>query len=149
MLTFLTFLLFNFTSPYQDIPSQSVSKSFLIIKSTKNYSSALNKAQLACNKLGTTLNLRNLSEDKEEGLSTSETCGCGTNHGYLPRGRYDDGQYISIEYSSAFEGFTPDYYMVVVASGERATLKKYLPEVQKHYKLAYIKDTDVYMGCLH
>ena len=135
--------------PNADIAEQTVEKSFLIIQSTKSYNKALKKAQLACNKLGITLNLRNLYADKEKGLTTNEVCGCGEKHGYLPRGRFDDGKFISIEYSSAYKGFTPGYYMVIVASGDREELNTYLPKVKKHYKDAYIKNTSIYMGCMY
>ena len=124
-------------------------KSFTIVISTKNYQSALKKAQKAANKLQIPMNLRNCTFDKENGLTNNETCGCGEKHGYLPRGRFDDGQYISIEYSSAFEGFTPDYYIVVVESGSRKELEKSFSTIQKEYSDAYIKDSPVYLGCMH
>ena len=131
------------------VNGQTQKTSFLIIKSTKNYSSALKKAQLACNKLGWTLNLNGNYEDKENGLTNSEVCGCGEEHGYIPRGRYDAGNFISIEYSSAYEGFTKGYYIVVISSGKREKVQSVLAKVQKHYSDAYIKDSDVYVGCMH
>lgn len=131
------------------VEAQTQKTSFLIIKSTKNYSSALKKAQLACNKLGWVLKLNGNYEDKENGLTNSEVCGCGNEHGYIPRGRYDAGNYISIEYSTAYEGFTEGYYIVVVSSGAREEVQKVLSKVQKHYSDAYIKDSDVYVGCMH
>lgn len=129
--------------------NQSVKKSFLIINSSKNYSKSLKKAQKAANSLGIPMNLRNMYENPEGGLSSSETCGCGEQHGYIPRGRGDDGKYISIEYSSAFLTFKKLFYIVVVASGERDELTKLLPEIRKYYPDAYIKDSPVYMGCMH
>lgn len=128
---------------------QFESKSFLIVLSTKSYNGALKKAQLACNELGYTLDLRNMYADKENGLTSSEVCGCGEQHGYLPRGRGDDGNYISIEYSDYFNGFSKGYYIIVVASGDREEVQSILPAVQEHYKDAYIKNAEVYMGCMH
>lgn len=126
-----------------------VDKSFLIIQSGKNYQRALKKAQLACNKLGIPLDLRGCHADKEYGLASVETCDCGENHGYIPRGRGDDGNYISIEYSSAFKSFSSGYYIVVVSSGEKANVQAELANVQKHYKAAYVKTSPVYVGCMH
>ena len=126
-----------------------VKRSFLIIQSTKSYNAALRKAQLASNKLGLTLNLNGNYADKEEGLTNNEICDCGVKHGYIPRGRYDNGDYISIEYSSAFDSFTEGYYIVVVSSGNRENVEKSLPKTKEHYKDAYIKDSKVYVGCMH
>lgn len=133
-----------------DYENPMETKSFLIIISTKNYKRALTKAQLACNDLGLHLDLNNTYRDKENGgLTSSKVCGCGEQHGYVARGRSDDGNYISIEYSDAFEGFTPGYYIVVVSSGYREDVGKLLPEVKEAYKDAYIKDSEVYVGCMH
>lgn len=129
--------------------AQEVSKSFLIVSSTKNYSAALKSAQKAANKMGIPMNLRNCYKDKEEGLTSSEICGCGEKHGYIPRGRGDDGQYISIEYSSSYENFSPGYYIVVVSSGEEEAVKSLLTRAQEFNKSAYVKKSNVYMGCMH
>lgn len=128
---------------------QTALKSFLIIQSTKSYDKALKKAQLACNKLSLTLDLRNLIQDKNKGLTSNEVCECSEKHGYIPRGRFDDGNYISIEFSSAYESFSPGYYIVVVASGYNEAVNLMLPKVKVHYKNAYIKNSKVYMGCMH
>ncbi len=124
-------------------------KSFLIIHSTKNYNKALKKAQLACNKLGYTLDLRSLYRNKDGYLTTSEICGCGEQHGYIPRGRYDDGNYVSIEYSSDYTTFRTGFYIVIVSSGNREGVTKELAKTREYFKDAYIKDAPIYMGCMH
>ncbi len=131
------------------INAQEVSKSFLIVSSTKNYNAALKSAQRAANEMGIPLNLRNCYKDKEEGLTSSEVCGCGEKHGYIPRGRGDDGAYISIEFSSSYANFAPDYYIVVVSSGEEENVKSLLPKAKAFNNSAYIKKSNVYMGCMH
>jgi hypothetical protein len=68
---------------------------------------------------------------------------------YVARGRYDDGEYVSVEWSTAYEGFTPGLYIVVVASGPEAEVKKHLPAAREVYGDAYIKKAKVYMGCIH
>lgn len=147
---FLSILIIVITCfTYNTVNGQTRKTSFLIIKSTKNYNSALKKAQVASNKLGWTLNLNGNYKDKKNGLTNSDICDCGVNHGYIPRGRYDAGNYVSIEFSSAYEGFTKGYYIVVVSSGEREKVQSILAKVQKHYIDAYIKDTDIYVGCMH
>ena len=149
---FITLFLIVFTATIgrtQEENDHLVTKSFLIIKSTKNYDKALKKAQLACNQLGLTLKLNGNYYDKEEGLANSSECGCGELHGYFPRGRYDDGNYISIEFSSAYDGFAEGYYIIVVSSGNREDVKLLLPKAQQFYADAYIKDSKAYMGCMH
>lgn len=126
-----------------------IDQSFLIIISTKNYQSALKKAQLACNDLGIPLNLNGNFASKEYGLDNNTVCGCGEQHGYIPRGRGENGNYISIEYSSSYENFTPGYYIVVVSSGDKKDVKEFLPKAKKHFKDAYMKTSRVYMGCMH
>lgn len=70
---------------------------------------------------------------------------------YVPRGHYEDGSYISIEYSSSFLGFTEGYYIVVAASYElgNAQTKPMLTKAKKIIKDAYVKQSKVYTGCIH
>ncbi|MBN4071289.1 hypothetical protein JYT72_02145 [Crocinitomix catalasitica] len=125
-------------------------KSFLIIRSSKSYNRALKKAQLACNKLGLTLDLRNMYKDQRlNGLTSSEICECGAWHGYFPRGKDDDGNYISIEYSSRYPTFAEGYFIVIVSSGDRSDVESVFSKVREHYPDAYIKDEDVFLGCMH
>lgn len=145
----LLLLLFATCSFGQDDLDMTSEKSFLIISSTKKYNQALRQAQKAANKLVIPMDFRGMTNDQNQGLTSNETCGCGEKHGYLPRGRYDDGKYISIEYSSAYDGFSPNYYIVIIASGPKDELKSLLPETQKQFKDAYIKSTKIYMGCMH
>lgn len=147
---FLLLLLITITCLSTHIShGQTKKTSFLIIQSTKAYNPALKTAQLACNKLGLTLDLKGNYKDEKNGLTNSEICGCGESHGYLSRGRYDDGHYISIEYSSAYDEFNKGYYIVVVSSGDRKKVESILEKVQMHFKDAYIKNADIYMGCMH
>jgi hypothetical protein len=139
------FLMFFCAQAQEEIQTQS----FLIIQSTKKYGPALRKAQKACNELGLPLQLNNNFEDKEHGLTNNAVCGCGQRHGYIPRGRYDAGDYVSIEYTDAFDTFRDGYYIVVVSSGNRESVEKMLPKTKEIYRDAYIKDAHIYMGCMH
>lgn len=148
-ISLLCFILFAISNQAVAQEDAMVDKSFLIILSTKSYGSALKKAQKACNKLGLTLNLNGNYEDKEKGLTNNSLGPTGEKLGYIPRGRYDDGDYISIEYTDAYEEFTNGYYIVVVSSGNREDVKKVLPKAKEHYKDAYIKDAKVFMGSMY
>ncbi|WP_344930326.1 hypothetical protein [Aquimarina addita] len=123
---------------------------FLIIHSGKEYDTALRLAKEASRQLDMKLELRGMYESPTEGLTTDELCGCGENHGYIPRGRFDSGEYISIEYSDYYEGFTKGLYMVIVSTGGYIDeQKELLSSARKFYKDAYIKTSSVYLGCMH
>lgn len=133
------------------IAEQSVSKSFLIVKSTKSYSEAKAFAEVLAKKSGLKLDLRGLEYKKEIMLSHPRAECRENGFGYpcyVARGRYDDGVYLSVESSEAYEGFAKGYYIVIAASMENVALdlvkrmKQYVPD-------AYVKRTSVYMGCIH
>ncbi len=129
--------------------SMMVNNSYLILQSTKSYSAAMHTAKQAGEKLGLSIDYRGYVFDFKEGLKDTATCGCGEIHGYIPRGRFDDGNYISIEHTKSFTELTDGYYIVVAASGDRNTIKPLLPEAKEFLADAYLKDAEVYIGCLH
>lgn len=124
-------------------------QSFLIIASSTNFDDAKKIALEAQEKLELEYPTSSYYPDKKEGFKTDEICGCGEIHSYFPRGSHDNGNYISIEYSSAYEGFTEGYYIVIVSSGQKESVQRELPEAQKHYEQAYIKNSEIYVGCMH
>jgi hypothetical protein len=133
-------------------PEPYVTKEYLILLSTKDYREALEFSNKASKQFKIKLDLRNLTSNEKLGLSFSEKeCNDGGFDFpcYISRGRSDDGEYISIEYSDAFTGFNPKYYIVVAASGSEKTLKPMLKKVKKEIKDAYIKKAKVYIGCMH
>lgn len=135
-------------------PDQFVNKEFVIILSSKKYDDALRTAKAAAAKLKVKLDLRGLKPNKAIGLSWSRKVCDEEWFGspcYVARGRYDDGEYVSIEYSSAYDGFKEGYYIVIVAGGEQgdAAVKKSLTKARKQYKDAYAKLSKVYIGCMH
>lgn len=128
-----------------------VKKSYVILGTYNSYNKALRKSQLFANKLQIPLNLRNLIFDKEtNGLTSTEICGCGEKHGYIPRGRYDDGVYISIEHTS---GLTPtskySKFVIVATSGEESTVQEEYKKIVAKVKKAEILTYSVYLGCMH
>ena len=90
------------------IQSQYQLKRLVILQSTKEFEAASKTARLAAEKLGVPLQLGDLAPHAKLGLThnKSECEGNGFNWPcYMPRGRYDDGAYISIEHSTAFKAF--------------------------------------------
>ncbi|MES1224662.1 MAG: hypothetical protein ABUT20_54725, partial [Bacteroidota bacterium] len=97
------------------------------------------------------LDLRDLKPNKESGLTYAKK-DCENEGGYpcyISRGRYDSGDYISIEWSDAFDGFAKGYYIVIVASGSKNETEPALKKAKQFYKDAYAKQCDVYVGCMH
>lgn len=157
-------LLFILTIPFlanaQENNDCMEKKDFLIIHSGKDYKSALKVAQKASKSLNIKLDLRELSPVSDtsiglsfpyytcksiyEDLTPTDTC-C-----YIARGRADDGDYISIEYSSAYSSFARGYYIVVVSSGLKTStsMKSLLTKVKTKFKDAYIKSSVIYVCCM-
>ena len=90
-------------------------KDFLIILSSKNYESAKTIAIEAAKTLNIKLDLRGLNPNLKSGLSFSSKQ-CEENGWdypcYISRGRYDDGEFVTIDYSNTFQGFAKGYYIV-------------------------------------
>jgi len=141
-------------SPKNDIDKYldeaSANKQFLIALSTKNHQEAKKFAKKLSHETGIPLNLRGLHYNKKLGLSLSRKA-CSNDESeypcYIARGRYDDGVYISVEYSSSYQNFRDGYYIVVVASGNDAD--SILRGIRSKVRDAYIKSSKVYMGCMH
>ena len=131
-----------------------ISKKMLIIHSDRSYEAALQFAGNAVKELELLLDLRGLKPLKEGRLSYGKHT-CMENFGscpcYVPKGQYDDGAYMSIEYSDDYTGFEKGYYIVVAAmfEEENSEVRILRDKTRKIYKDAYIKTTDVYMGCIH
>lgn len=153
LITFI-FLLPSIFLYSQENVDAYVKKDFLIIQSTKSYKTAMTTARIASASTGISLQLRGLTENKSSGLSFSkEECEKEEIEypAYYARGRWDDGVYISIEYSDAYSEFAKGYYIVIAASGskEEVEIKKSFKKIKPKYKDAYFKSSKVYSGCMH
>ncbi|TNE76390.1 MAG: hypothetical protein EP333_02670 [Bacteroidetes bacterium] len=125
-------------------------KYYVVLGEYRSYSKALRKAQKNANQIPSPLNLRNLIPDTEIGLTSNEVCGCGEKHGYIPRGRYDDGKYISIEFSNGlYDQETDGYYVVVLYSGSSEEAKQIFDQSREKIKNIKVINGKVYMGCMH
>ena len=128
-----------------------VKTSFVIVQSTKDYDSAKATAANAALDLKEKLDLRDLKPHKKSGLTFSKK-DCEDTGGYpcyLARGRYDTGSYISIEWSNAIQGFAKGYYVVIAASGTKEETAPVLKKAKEFFKGAYVKQSNVYVGCMH
>jgi len=129
-------------------------KEFVILKSTPSFKEATQSAARAAATLGVGLNLRGLSPNLKTGLTFSrEECTrsefrypC-----YVPRGRRDDGTYVSVEWSSEYELFAKGLYVVMIASDVPGSSKtrRILETARRTYPDAYAKRVKVYVGCMH
>jgi hypothetical protein len=135
-------------------PDCYVTNEFLIAGSYTDYPSALKQAKKVAAASGYVLALRGLKPAAGTGLSFDDSS-CIEEFGeapcYVARGRYDDGVYVSIEYSTAYEGFRPGYYIVVAASANlgNTIVAPALAKVRRIVPSAYVKKSKVYMCCMH
>ncbi|MBC7863588.1 MAG: hypothetical protein IAF38_11470 [Bacteroidia bacterium] len=129
-------------------------KSFVILFSGKDFDSTLSFAKTSAKKLKLKFDESRVQKDSLTHLTFPKTI-CESNGFsspcYVARGRFDDGIYISIEYSDDYNGFAKGYYLVIAASGEPADakLKSEFQKIKKSFPKSYRKQADVYIGCIH
>ncbi len=134
----------------------TVPKEIVILRSTKNYSAALETAKTAARTLKKPLQLQGYRPNPESGLSLPrKDCEAdGYDYPcYMARGNgaAENSDYISIEYSDAYEGFTPGYYIVVAGIGAPGStaVAAITAQAKRSYPDAYRKRTRVWFGCMH
>jgi hypothetical protein len=137
-----------------DLCTPFVVKEFVIVRSTASFQEATGAAADAAAALGIRRASATVPATDGPGLTfPPETCResalpypC-----YVARGRYDDGAYVSIEWSDAYEGFAKGLYLVMVASGAVGSSENrlMLGRARERYADAYAKRAMVYLGCLH
>ena len=129
------------------IEDQMAKVGIIIIYSTKDFEVAKEVAGTAAELMSDSLNVLATASDFDKPVK----CGCGMDHQRMPRGRYDDGGYISIERGSDRPEFTNGYYLVIAGSGHNSSgeLDNRLEYAKGFYPDAYMKSIEVYMGCMH
>ena len=148
IILFLTGLMILILSTSGLLKAQEVAeiekKGFVIIYACKEYNLVQRVATEANKHLGYEIDLRGLEYNEAIGLSIPEKI-C-EEHGmefptYIQRGRAKDGNFISVEYTNAYNNFSLGYYIIVVASYSNGDekLDETLSFVKKHYEDAYIK----------
>lgn len=152
----LALLIFSITSinAQEDEYNPYIQKGFVIVSASKNYDAMKKMATEVSETLVYELNLRGLTPNEETGLthSLAECAEAEFDYPwYSRRGLWDDGEYVSIEYTTDYEGFTPGLYIIVVSSHYKGMheLTDALEHTEKFYKNAYIKYSEFYMGCSH
>lgn len=134
--------------------NQMIDKQIVIISSSKDYPTAKKMALDASRKLHIELSIDWLKPHKKTGLTFSEAnCEEYGYPCYIARGEgyADTSRLITIEYSSAYQGFAKGYYIVVAGVGppHSPSVKSILRLARTHYKDAYAKTTKVWYGCMH
>lgn len=130
-------------------PSQVVA--FLSIYETDSFEEAQTIAKQAADSLNTDFSNTYLF-DKEVGLIDTSHCGCGEQHGYIGRGRFDEGDYVSIELNSwyEFETVKPVYTVVVLSSpSSDPLLREKIKNIKRKYSDSIYFEEEVYTGCMH
>jgi hypothetical protein len=123
--------------------------------STTDFHSALESARLAATKLRIEFDEDEVRPHDSTGLTFSRKSCEEDWYGYpcyVPRGRNDDDSvWASIEYSSGYQGFADGLYIVILAHAEKESqfLIAALANARRFFPEAYIKSTEVYMGCIH
>jgi hypothetical protein len=142
------------TSSASDQDPDVVRKSFVILKATPSYAEARAAASAAAERLAIRLDLRELIPDSTVGLTFSQDA-CTNEFGefpcYVPRGRWDDGVYVSVEHSSSYVGFEEGMYIVVLASGSPRdrVIGAAVRRAKAQYPDVLVKTAPVYLGCIH
>lgn len=138
----------------QDKYNTEVPTDIIILRSTKDYPTALATAKQATSRLHRKLDLRGLRPNNELGLTMSKTDCDEIGYPCYPArgdGNALNDNYVSIEYSNAYKGFAKGYYIVVAAitNVKSASMKAQLAGINKLYPDAYAKQTYIWFGCMH
>ena len=129
---------------------------FVIAASEKTYSQAVLKAAILSEESSIVYRTNGINfdpkhKDNNGGLTYAPSACENNNWGYpcyVSRGRWDEGSYITVEYSSAIQGFTPGLYVVIAASGNKEDLLPSLNTIKHFVPDAYMKTSSVYIGCM-
>lgn len=141
----------------QEAFNTAVPREVLVLSSTRSYPEALQTARNAAAFLRWKMTLRGYGPHPTAGL-TAPKSDCEANGYeypcYVARANgsgTDDFNTISVEYSNAYPGMAEGYYIVVAAIDKPAARRTQiiLSRVRKKYPAAYVKRTEVWLGCLH
>jgi hypothetical protein len=129
-----------------------VRSGILIVGSHRSYAAALDAAKAFGRASGIEYDGRGLIYDAKRGLIWPDDSDDELYAGqYAPR-RYDscrDKACVSVERSEAYEGFRPGLYIVVAGIVGREDAGARLEAARRIVPTAYVKETTLYMGCMH
>ena len=132
-----------------------VDKAIVILSTNASYGGADQALRRAERRLGLSVDLRDLGPDESRRTLSWSANDCEENGWsypcYVPRGRADDGAYLSIEHTDGYPELAPRHFIVVAASGSpgAAEIKHTLARANELGLRAYVRTVRVYMGCLH
>jgi hypothetical protein len=142
-----------------DTESQMVKKMIVIIGSYADFESVQKQALVISAASKKPFSMQGQIYDKKKGLRLPEDSPDEMYAGSYVHRRYNTAsmkdndeavEYISIERSEAYPGFTPGFYIVVggiydTKEEAKTALAKFMPIVAD----AYTKQTEIFMGCMH
>jgi len=148
----------------EDEDSRSDSEKFtedryvVILGSYKDFHEAKRKAEGIARSSKVPFSMQGMIYDKKRGLILPDDDSDPTYAGSYIHRRFNTGasdldvdtEFISIERSEAYDGFNPDYYIIV--GGIYPTAKEAAKSVKRFSKTApeaYSKKTRIYLGCIH
>jgi len=134
-----------------NIYSQTEKVGFAVIESTNSFYEAQSLAQIIADSLEVEFR-NNVIFDKEEGLKDTVTCGCGEQHGYIRRGRFNHGNYVTIELNSRYSNSpSKKTYALIAMSHEvlSENIQKDLSIIKAKYPEANYFTAEIYVGCMH
>lgn len=126
----------------------------LIVGSHGTYRAALAAAKAFSAASGIAYDSQGMTYDAKRGLILPDDSDDEIYAGQYMRRRYDscsgNDTCVSVERSEAYEGFRPGLYIVVAGVvGHGAEADERLKVARKIVPSAYIKQTTLYMGCIH
>lgn len=133
------------------VAEQTVTKYFLVIGTFRTFSGA----ERAASRLQLRTGLAHESEPLEvfagQPSYAREVCDLnGWDYPcYVPRGRFDDGSYLSVEPSEGYTGMKPGYFVVIAASGSRDDVLAEQQALGKRGVRSYVASSEVWLGCIH
>jgi hypothetical protein len=126
----------------------------LVVGSHRSYYAAVRVAKTFSDASGISYSSQGMIFDESRGLIIPDDDPDEPYRGqYVPR-RYDDGcdqgRCVTVERSDAYDGFRPGLYIVVAGIlGRDAEAKARLKQAQRIVRTAYVRQTILYMGCMH
>lgn len=126
----------------------------LIVGSHGSYRDALAAAKAFGTTSGIAYDSRGMIYDAKRGLILPDDSDDDVLAGQYVRRRYDtcgrgSTPCVTVERSEAYEGFRPGLYIVVAGVGSGAEADERLKLARKIVPSAYIKQTTLYLGCIH
>jgi hypothetical protein len=126
----------------------------LVVGSHRSYHAAVRAAKTFSDASGLRYSSQGMIFDKSRGLIIPDDDPDEAYRGrYVPR-RYDNGcdqqRCVTVERSGGYDGFRPGLYIVVAGIlGRDADANARLKQAQRIVPTTYVRQTILYLGCMH